>query len=52
MKVGYPICCSIDIHKTFPVATIITSQRILPTTRKRDSKLLTTPFYNSSSEKK
>ena len=27
MQVVYPVCCGIDVHKTFPVATIIkTSQ--------------------------
>ena len=30
MKVVYPICCSVDVHKTFFVATIITSQGITP----------------------
>jgi len=30
MKVVYPICCGIDVHKTFLVATIITSQGITP----------------------
>lgn len=25
MKVVYPICCSVDVHKTFLVATIITT---------------------------
>ncbi len=28
MKVVYPICCGVDVHKTFLVATIITSQGI------------------------
>ena len=26
----YPICCGVDVHKTFLVATIITSQGITP----------------------
>jgi len=26
MNIVYPICCGIDVHKTFLVATIITSQ--------------------------
>jgi len=30
MKVIYPICCGVDVHKTFLVATIITSQGITP----------------------
>ena len=30
MKVVYPICCGVDVHKTFFVATIITSQGITP----------------------
>lgn len=30
MKVVYPICCGVDVHKTFLVATMITSQGITP----------------------
>ena len=30
MKVVYPICCGVDVHKTFLVATIITTQGIAP----------------------
>jgi len=30
MKVVYPICCGVDVHKTFLVATIITSQGLTP----------------------
>jgi Transposase and inactivated derivatives len=30
MKVVYPNCCGVDVHKTFLVATIITSQGITP----------------------
>ena len=30
MKVVYPICCGVDVHKTFLVATIIASQGITP----------------------
>ena len=30
MKVVYPTCCGVDVHKTFLVATIITSQGITP----------------------
>ena len=26
MKVVYPICCGVDVHKTFLVATIITTK--------------------------
>jgi transposase len=30
MKIVYPICCGIDVHKTFLIATIITSNGITP----------------------
>ncbi len=30
MKVVYPTCCGVDVHKTFLVATIITTQGIVP----------------------
>ncbi|MDO9536552.1 MAG: IS110 family transposase [Bacillota bacterium] len=30
MKVVYPICCGVDVHKSFLVATLITSQGITP----------------------
>jgi transposase len=30
MKVVYPICCGVDVHKTFLVATIITTQGFTP----------------------
>lgn len=30
MKVVYPICCGVDVHKTFLVATLITSKGITP----------------------
>jgi transposase len=30
MKVVYPSCCGVDVHKTFLVTTIITSQGITP----------------------
>lgn len=30
MKVVYPICCGVDVHKTFFVATLITSEGITP----------------------
>lgn len=30
MKVVFPICCGVDVHKTFLVATIITSEGINP----------------------
>lgn len=26
MKIAYPICCGVDVHKTFLVATIITTR--------------------------
>ena len=35
MKVVYPICCGVDVHKTFLVATIITSQGITPSYSKK-----------------
>ena len=35
MKVDYPICCGVDVHKTFLVATIITTQGFTPTYSKR-----------------
>ncbi len=43
MKVVYPICCGVDVHKTFLVATIITSQGITP----RYSKKRFSTFNNS-----
>lgn len=30
MKVVYPTCCGVDVHKTFLVATLITSEGITP----------------------
>lgn len=35
MKVVYPICCGVDVHKKFLVATIITSEGITPHYSKR-----------------
>jgi len=35
MKVVYNICCGVDVHKTFLVATIITSQGITPSYSKK-----------------
>lgn len=35
MKVVYPICCGVDVHKTFLVATLITSEGITPHYSKR-----------------
>ena len=35
MKVVYPICCGVDIHKTFFVVTLITSEGIEPHYQKR-----------------
>ncbi|WP_368293619.1 IS110 family transposase [Dehalobacter sp. TBBPA1] len=43
MKVVYPICCGIDVHKTFLVATLITSQGITP----HYSKKRFSTFHNS-----
>jgi len=44
MKVVYPVCCGIDVHKNFLVVTIITSQRITPHYSKKDFLLLTSPY--------
>lgn len=30
MKLTYPVCCGVDVHKTFLVATVITSDGIIP----------------------
>lgn len=35
MKVVYPICCGIDVHKKFLVATIITSEGMTPHYQKK-----------------
>lgn len=35
MKLTYPVCCGVDVHKTFLVATIITSEHILPHYRQK-----------------
>src|ERR1035437_9866069 len=35
VKVVYPICCGVDVHKTFFVATIITSEGITPRYQKK-----------------
>jgi transposase len=35
MKVVYPVCCGVDVHKTFLVATLITSEGITPHYSKR-----------------
>ena len=35
MRVVYPICCGVDVHKRFFVATLITSEGILPHYEKR-----------------
>ena len=43
MKVVYPICCGIDVHKTFIVATLITSEGITP----QYSKKRFSTFYKS-----
>jgi len=35
MKVVYPICCGVDVHKSFIVATIIKTEKITPTYSKK-----------------
>lgn len=35
MRVVYPICCGVDVHKSFLVATLITTEGIVPTYRKK-----------------
>ena len=30
MKLTYPVCCGVDVHKTFLVATIINSDSVTP----------------------
>ena len=35
MRVVYPICCGVDVHKSFLVATLITTDGIVPTYRKK-----------------
>ena len=35
MKIVYPICCGVDVHKKFFVATIITTEGIQPKYQKR-----------------
>ena len=35
MKVVYPICCGVDVHKRFFVATVITSEGITPHYQKK-----------------
>ncbi len=35
LKVVYPICCGVDVHKRFLVATIITSEGITPHYQKK-----------------
>jgi len=35
LKVVYPICCGVDIHKTFFVATLITTEGIQPKYQKK-----------------
>ena len=42
MKLTYPICCGIDVHKTFPVATIITGEYVMPHYRQKRF----STFYN------
>jgi len=35
LKVVYPICCGVDVHKTFLVATVITTEEITPHYQKK-----------------
>ena len=35
MKIVYPICCGVDVHKTFIVGTIITTEGIMPHYQKK-----------------
>jgi len=35
LNIVYPICCGVDVHKTFFVATLITTEGIQPTYQKR-----------------
>ena len=35
MKLTYPTCCGVDVHKTFLVATIITSEYVMPHYRQK-----------------
>jgi transposase len=35
LRIVYPICCGVDVHKTFLVATIITTQGIVPSYKKK-----------------
>ena len=42
MKLTYPICCGVDVHKTFLVATIITSEYVMPHYRQKRF----STFYN------
>ena len=35
MKLTYPICCGVDVHKTFLVATIIKTDGLVPTYKKK-----------------
>ncbi|GAB6275094.1 MAG: IS110 family transposase [Peptococcaceae bacterium] len=35
MRIVYPICCGVDVHKKFLVATLITTQGIVPRYKKK-----------------
>lgn len=35
LRIVYPICCGVDVHKTFLVATLITTQGIVPSYKKK-----------------
>jgi len=35
LRIVYPVCCGVDVHKTFLVATLITTQGIVPSYKKK-----------------
>lgn len=45
MKVVYPVCCGVDVHKTFLVATIITSEGIKPIYSKKRFSTFNTSLF-------
>lgn len=42
MKLTYPICCGVDVHKTFLIATIITSDYVMPHYHQKRLRILRT----------
>ena len=48
MKLTYKVCCGVDVHKTFLIATIITSSFVLPIISKSASPLSTVACLLSS----